>query len=156
MTESFAANNPETVKALIKALLEACQWLDDPANRAETARVLSQPRYLNMPAEVMQKTLGLADFHVFHRRHANFPWRSHADWFLQQMVRWGQAPADTDIKAVADRVYRTDIYRKAALEMGVVCPELDRLPPGGHGEPLMPPQAIRPEISNRSRSGESS
>jgi two-component system, oxyanion-binding sensor len=52
------------------------------------------------------------------------------------MVRWKQAPATTDIKAVADRVYRTDIYRAAAREMGVDCPEGDRLPPGGHGEPL--------------------
>jgi two-component system, oxyanion-binding sensor len=33
-TEAFAENNPDTVKALIKALLEAAQWLDDPANRA--------------------------------------------------------------------------------------------------------------------------
>jgi hypothetical protein len=56
------------------------------------------------------------------------------------MVRWKQAPADTDIKAVADRVYRTDIYRAAAREMGVDCPETDRLPPGGHGEPLLPAQ----------------
>jgi nitrate/nitrite transport system substrate-binding protein len=56
------------------------------------------------------------------------------------MARWKQAPADTDIKAVADRVYRTDIYRAAAREMGVECPEADRLPPGGHGEPLLPVQ----------------
>jgi ABC-type nitrate/sulfonate/bicarbonate transport system substrate-binding protein len=136
-TESFAANNPETLKALIKALLEAAQWLDDPANRAEAARVLSRPRYLNMPAEVMQKTLELPDFHLFHRQHANFPWRSHADWFLQQMLRWGQVAPGIDIKATSDRVYRTDIYRRAALEMGVPCPEKDRLPPGGHGEPLL-------------------
>src|SRR5207302_838927 len=71
-TEAFAEKNPETLKALIKALLEAAQWLDDPANRAEAARVLSQPRYLNMPAEVMQRTLDLPDFHVFHRQYANF------------------------------------------------------------------------------------
>src|SRR5882724_10472062 len=45
-TEAFAEKNPNTVKALIKALLEACQWLDDPANRGETARLLSSPRYL--------------------------------------------------------------------------------------------------------------
>jgi len=48
---------------------------------------------------------------------------------------WAQ---NTDIKAVADRVYRTDIYRAAAREMNVACPETDRLPPGGHGEPLLP------------------
>jgi two-component system, oxyanion-binding sensor len=156
-TESFAANNPETLRALIKALLEACQWLDDPANRAETARVLSQPRYLNMPAEVMLRTLSLPDFHVFHRHYANFPWRSHADWFLAQMVRWGQATPDTDIKATADRVYRTDIYRAAAAEMGVACPELDRLPPGADGEPLTPFDDITSKKNPiRLRSGEGS
>ncbi len=47
-------------------------------------------------------------------------------------------PTGSDIKAVADRVYRTDIYRAAAREMAVDCPESDRLPPGGHGEPLLP------------------
>jgi len=156
-TESFAANNPETLRALIKALLEACQWLDDPVNRVETARVLSQPRYLNMPAEVMLRTLDLPDFHVFHRHYANFPWRSHADWFLAQMVRWGQAAPGTDIKATADRVYRTDIYRAAAAEMGVACPELDRLPPGAHGEPLTPFNDITSKKNpNRLSSGEGS
>src|SRR5438552_221671 len=98
-TESFAANNPETLRALIKALLEACQWLDEPSNRSEAARLLSSPRYLNTPAEVMSRTLDLPDFHVFYRQHANFPWRSHADWFLAQMVRWGQVSPGIDIKA---------------------------------------------------------
>ena len=135
-TESFAANHPNTLRALIRALIEACLWLDEPANRPEAARILSNPRYLNMPAEVMARTLERPDFHRFQRDFANFPWRSHADWFLGQMVRWNQAPADIDIKAVADRVYRTDLYRAAARDMGVACPEADRLPPGGHGEPL--------------------
>jgi nitrate/nitrite transport system substrate-binding protein len=134
-TEAWAERHPETLKALVKALIEASLWLDEPANRAEAARILSSPRYLNMPAEVVSRTLDQPGFHVFHNNAANFPWRSHADWFLAQMVRWKQAPADIDIKATADRVYRTDIYRAAAREMGVECPQLDRLPPGGHGEP---------------------
>ena len=134
-TEAWAADNPNTLRALIRALIEACIWLDEPANRPEAARILSNPRYLNMPAEVMARTLERPDFHRFQRDFANFPWRSHADWFVAQMVRWGQAPADTDVRAVADRVYRTDLYRAAARDMGVACPDADRLPPGGHGEP---------------------
>jgi ABC-type nitrate/sulfonate/bicarbonate transport system substrate-binding protein len=137
-TEAFAEKNPNTVKALIKALLEACMWLDDPGNRAEAAHVLSAPRFLNTPAEVVARTLEMPDFHVFHRNYANFPWRSHADWFLGQMVRWGQASPGIDVTAIADRVYRTDLYRAAAAEMGVACPDTDRLPPGGHGEPSSP------------------
>src|SRR5471032_284515 len=152
-TEAFAGKNPNTVKALIKALLEACIWLDEPANRSEAARVLSSPRYLNTPAEVMARTLELPDFHVFHRDHANFPWRSHADWFLGQMVRWGQASPGIDITATADRVYRTDIFRAAASELGIASPATDRLPPGGHGEPLLP-SIESMASSSRLRSGE--
>jgi ABC-type nitrate/sulfonate/bicarbonate transport system substrate-binding protein len=152
-TEAFAEKNPNTVKALIKALLEACQWLDEPGNRAEAARVLSSPRYLNTPADVMARTLEMPDFHVFHRDHANFPWRSHADWFLGQMVRWAQAPSTIDIKATADRVYRTDLYRAAAAEMGVVCPATDRLPLGGHGEPVGPTGEILPKASRPTGDG---
>jgi nitrate/nitrite transport system substrate-binding protein len=136
-TEAWAESNPLTLRALIKALLEACQWLDEPANRAEAARVLASPRYLNTPAEVIARTLDLPDFHLFHRNHANFPWRSQADWFLGQMVRWGQASPAIDIAATVDRVCRTDIFRAAAAEVGLACPATDRLPPGGHGEPLM-------------------
>jgi len=156
-TEAFAEKNPETLKALIKALLEACQWLDEPSNRSEAARMLSSPRYLNTPAEVMSRTLDLPDFHVFHRQHANFPWRSHADWFLAQMIRWGQVSPAIDITAASDRVYRTDIYRAAAAEMGVAYPAAHRLPPGGHGEPLAPINDLASKkIPTRLRSGEGS
>ena len=56
-TEAWAQRNPQTLRALIKALLEACQWLDEPDNRAEAARVLASPRYLNTPAEVIARAL---------------------------------------------------------------------------------------------------
>jgi ABC-type nitrate/sulfonate/bicarbonate transport system substrate-binding protein len=155
-TEAWAENNPLTLRALIKALLEASQWLDEPANRPEAARVLASPRYLNTPAEVIARTLDLPDFHLFHRNHANFPWRSHADWFLRQMVRWGQCAPSIDIAATSDRVYRTDIFRAAAGEMGVACPALDRLPPGAHGEPLVPPpvEPIADDLAAALRSGD--
>lgn len=138
VTLAWAERHPQTLKALIKALIEACLWLDEPANRAEAARVLSSPRYLNTPAEIISRTLDLPDFHVFQRHAANFPWRSHADWFLGQMVRWHQAAPDIDIEMTANRAYRPDLYRAAAQEMGVACPDIDRLPPGGHGEPVLP------------------
>ena len=71
------------------------------------------------------------------------------------MVRWGQVPASIDIVATSDRVYRTDLFRAAANEMGAACPEVDRLPPGTHGEPLVP--AVKPisqEFTALLRSGD--
>jgi len=155
VTEAWAESHPNTLKALIKALIEACAWLDEPGNRADAARLLASPRYLNTPVEIISRTLDLPDFHVFHRNGANFPWRSHADWLLAQMVRWGQASPAIDIPAVADRVYRPDLYRAAAREMGVACPDVDRLPPGAHGEPMVPAVTSEfPEFSSLLRSGE--
>ena len=117
-TEAWAEKNPETLKALIKALLEACQWLDEPENRAEAARLLASPRYLNTPAEVIARTLDLPDFHLFHRDHANFPWRSHADWFLKQMVRWGQTALSEAALRTAMAVFRPDLYDAALGHIG--------------------------------------
>ena len=81
----------------------------------------------------------MPDFHIFHRQLANFPWRSHADWFLSQMVRWGQVAPRTDMRAVADRVFRSDIYRAAASELGLPCPLSDRKVEGAHPDPWIIP-----------------
>ncbi len=167
-TEAWAERHPNTLIALMCALMEACAWLDEPANRTEAARLLASPRYVNAPVEVIARSLSgdylfaenaapisLPHFHIFHRGHANFPWLSHADWFLAQMVRWGQASADTDLAAVARRVFRTDLYRAAARAMNVACPNVDRLPSGGHGEPALPSLDDQPrEVLTRLRSGE--
>jgi len=152
-TEAWARRHPETLAALVGALIEACAWLDEPANHAEAARVLASPRYVNAPAEVIARSLALPGFHIFHRNGANFPWRSHADWFLAQMVRWGQASAGCDLRAVADRVFRPDLFRAAAAALGIACPTEDRKPEGAHGEPAAPsravdPPATRPNASN--------
>jgi nitrate/nitrite transport system substrate-binding protein len=147
-TEAWAQRHPNTLIALIKALIEACAWLDEPANRAEAARVLASPRYVNAPAEIIARSLAMPDFHIFHRDDSNFPWRSHADWFLAQMVRWGQANA-ADLAGVADRVFRPDLYRAAAAALGIACPNEDRKPEGAHGEPAVSP------INDRQSSGTS-
>lgn len=143
-TEGWAGRHPETLSAIVRALVEACQWLDEPANRAEAAGVLASPRYVNAPAEIIARSLSMPGFHIFHRDDANFPWRSHADWFLAQMARWGQASADADFTAVADRVFRPDLYRAAAARADIACPIADRLAPGEHGEPEVSPAANRP------------
>ena len=147
-TEVWARRHPRTLIALIKALTEACAWLDEPANRAEAAHILASPRYVNVPVEAIERSLlgsylyargtdprPLPDFHVFHRYAANFPWRSHADWFLQQMQRWGQVTNGVDLPAIADRVFRCDLYRTAAAELDLPCPLQDRKIEGAHADP---------------------
>ncbi|MFM8333300.1 MAG: nitrate ABC transporter substrate-binding protein, partial [Candidatus Methylumidiphilus sp.] len=74
----------------------------------------------------------LPDFHVFHRYAANFPWLSHAEWLIAQMLRWGQVRELADLKIAAASVYRPALYRQAAAALGLPCPPLDRKPEGLH------------------------
>ena len=146
VSAAWAQRYPATHTALICALVEAARWLDEsPENRLQAARLLASEAYLNLPVEVIAASLTgqltidqrhtpreLADFHVFYRYAANFPWRSHALWMLSQMVRWGQLPADTDLLAAAHAVYRPDIYRLAVARLGVPLPAVDMKAEGGH------------------------
>jgi len=147
VTRSWAESNPNTHQALVTALLEACIWLDDPANRPETCELLSQGRYVNAPVDVLEKSLTgtlqfcadepprkAPDYNVFQRYAANFPWRSHAIWFLSQMMRWGQMDPSVKPEDVAKAVYRPEVYRAAADELNLPYPEIDYKVEGLHGD----------------------
>ncbi len=60
------------------------------------------------------------DFNVFFRYNATYPYYSDAIWYLTQMRRWGQISEDKSddwYKDMAKKVYRPDIYAKAAKSL---------------------------------------
>ena len=131
LTADFVAKNPNTTLALTKALIRAAIWLDenDNANRAEAVTILSSKDYVGAdPAIIANSMTGTfeyekgdkrpaADFNVFFRRNATFPYYSDAVWYLTQMRRWGQiaeAKPDAWFADTAKSVYRPDIYKQAA------------------------------------------
>lgn len=129
--------NRDTHACLVAAIVEAGEWADDPANRREVARLLSLPQYVDLPEDVIAGSLGgrpagsLAerpDFHVFSRRHANFPWLSDAEWLLAQMRRWGHLPEATDAAAFAASVYLPGEFRGALAGSAYPMPAADRKP----------------------------
>jgi two-component system, oxyanion-binding sensor len=71
---------------------------------------------------------------IYHRYAASFPWRSHALWFLSQMLRWGQIGPEIDLAAVARSVYRPDLFRLAAADLGEPAPLIDEKVEGAHAE----------------------
>ncbi len=138
VTEEWAEQHPRTHLALLRALLEAARWLDAPENRPEAVAMIARGIYVNAPPEVVRMSLNgtfqlardefprsLPDFNVFHRYAANFPWRSHALWILSQMVRWGQISEPLELRAIAERVYRPDLFREAAAPGGMAVPAAD-------------------------------
>jgi nitrate/nitrite transport system substrate-binding protein len=131
ITASFAEQYPNTALAVTKALIRAAMWLDenDNANRPEAVEILSRSEYVGADAEVIANSMtgtfeyekgdkrDVPDFNVFFRYFATYPYYSDAVWYLSQMRRWGQiteGKADGWYDEVAKKVYRPDIYLKAA------------------------------------------
>ncbi len=144
----WAEKYPNTHRAVIMALLETAQWMDRPENRMEVVRIISDRAYVNAPEDVVKMSMTgtfqygqdepprpMPDFNVFYRYAATFPWRSHAEWILTQMIRWGQIEQPVDIRQTAMSVYRPDIHREAAKMLGVDVPPMDYKTEGTHAQP---------------------
>jgi ABC-type nitrate/sulfonate/bicarbonate transport system substrate-binding protein len=158
VTRDWAERHPNTHRAVLMALLEAAQWMDRPENRAEVVRLICQPQYVDAPLEVVQRSMvggfqyangepqrPFPDFNVFYRYAATFPWLSHAEWFISQMVRWGLLSAEgLDIQSAAAEVYRPQLYREAAAALGVPYPTVDRKREGRHGSAWVLTEATAP------------
>jgi nitrate/nitrite transport system substrate-binding protein len=129
--------NPNATKALLKAVMEAQMWCEDPANRAEVAEICSRRRWINAPvADVIDRVKGDFDYGTgrvemnskfqmrFWKDFASYPFQSHDLWFLTENIRWGYLPANLDTKALIAKVNREDIWRTVAKEMGVAAKDI--------------------------------
>jgi nitrate/nitrite transport system substrate-binding protein len=131
VNKEWADKNPNTHKAVIKALIRASMWLDaeNNKNRNEGVEMLSQKQYVGADYEVLANSMNgtfeyekgdkrdLPDFNVFFRHNGSYPYYSDAVWSLTQMRRWGQInefKPDSWYLETAKKVYRPDIYMAAA------------------------------------------
>lgn len=135
--KSWADESPQALHGAIRALLRAAQFCDAPENASYTAALLSRHRYLDVDSHAILSSLpGGAitpeNVSTFYRNAAPFPWRSHAYWFLKQMIRWKLLEESLDTSALAARVYRPDIFREAVTPLDVPVPLLDEKTEGTH------------------------
>lgn len=134
VSNKWAEKNPNTHKAVVKALIRAAKWLDENnnANRPEAVKILAKPEYVGADYDVIANSMTgtfeyekgdkrkVPDFNVFFRYYATYPYYSDAIWYLTQMRRWGQIPEhkpDSWYMETAKKVYRPDIYMAAAKEL---------------------------------------
>lgn len=130
----WAADNPDALEALLRALCRSAQWCADKGNLGALAQLLSSSSYLARSAEWMEPALSgrvrvdaettvvVDDFFIPFDKAATFPWKSHALWFYSQMVRWGQVEHTSANVAVARETYRPDLYRAALKPLGIALP----------------------------------
>lgn len=132
----FVSKNPETTKAVMKAMLEAQMWLDASwENRKEAVKILSRNEYVKAPENVLAKSMtGTFQylkgqnsehnpmFNVFANYYAAYPFYSHGMWYITQMYRWGQLDKPVNMKEVIEKVYRPDLFEVVAKEVGYQLP----------------------------------
>ncbi|MDG2501045.1 MAG: CmpA/NrtA family ABC transporter substrate-binding protein [Porticoccaceae bacterium] len=139
VTEAWHSSNPGSHLRLRLALMEACRWIANMENREQVIEILSQPSYLDLPAEYLRPSLTgqlfhqrahdlseQIDFHVFNHLNAGFPWRSDAESMIQQFTHLLGAQINPEkTRSLVQRCFRTDLYREAAQLLNLDCPTTD-------------------------------
>jgi len=139
----FSETRREDLKNVMKAVLEACKWLDNRTNRKKAAEVIGKVPYVNAPADVIEARLMgdynlgcdqgteiyTDDYMLFYRNgDTNFPRKSHAIWFMTQFVRFDYLQTPPDYKAIADKLILQDLYKEVATSMKIKIPADDMKP----------------------------
>lgn len=139
--EEWVNQYPQTHLALVKALLEACEYCDDRRNREEIVELLSRPEYVGCSSDYLRPgfidpyNLGteaepkpLLRYNQFYVDHSNCPGRAEGLWILTQLARWGITPFPKNWVEILERTRRIDLYSEAARQLGLPDLQPDRDP----------------------------
>lgn len=135
-TAEFAHKNPNTARALIMAVLEASQYIDNMANRHKVAEIIADKSFVNCPVDVIDQRLegkyedGLGKkwtdpnlMKFCNDGAVNFPYLSDGMWFMTQHKRWGLLKTDPDYLGVAKKINQIELYKQAASQVKVSVPK---------------------------------
>jgi nitrate/nitrite transport system ATP-binding protein len=130
--EDWVAQYPQTHIALVKALIQACEYCDDRRNREEIVELLARPEYVGVSMQHLrpgfldpynrgteEKPEILTRFNQFSVDQANYPGRVEGLWTLTQLARWGYAPFPRNWVEILERVRRPDLFGEACRELGL-------------------------------------
>ncbi|WP_338832212.1 CmpA/NrtA family ABC transporter substrate-binding protein [Bradyrhizobium sp. 27S5] len=125
--QAWSEKHPDAVASLVRAHLRAAEFIEQPENRSEVARILAQPERIGVDASVIQRTfdgrLKIAPdgtmresnrYLLVGREAAARPDPGQAAWLYAQMVRWGQTPFKPEALKAAMAVFRPDLYDAAS------------------------------------------
>lgn len=124
--QDWSEKNPDVLAALVRAHDRAAEFIEQPENRAEAARILGAPERIGVDPEVIQRTLDgrlkispdgtmreSGRYLLVGRQGAARPDPAQAAWLYAQMVRWGQTAVSPEALKVAMAVFRPDLYDAA-------------------------------------------
>lgn len=119
----WAEDHPDVFRRLIRAHGRAANFVENFDNRDEVSRILAAPDRIDVPAEVIRRTLDgrmkispdgtvrvSERYLLVGRNGAARPDPAQAAWLYAQMVRWGQALMSAEGLAEAKATFRPDLY----------------------------------------------
>jgi NitT/TauT family transport system ATP-binding protein len=125
--EDWAAQEPDTLQRLMRAVWRAGRWLEDDGARVLVSEFLARPEYLNLPSEMLDRAFSgrlvisksgaeraVPQFIEFYKGAASFPWRSQAEWIGDALARRLGLDYEPALKA-AREVFRSDLHRQALI-----------------------------------------
>jgi nitrate/nitrite transport system substrate-binding protein len=139
----FGSKRRADLKLVMRAILEAGQYIDKGTDRAKVAKTVAQQAYINANADVLDHRLegkydlgpGLGEktytddtMLFFNDGFVNKPRKSHAIWFMTQYVRFGYLPDLPDVNAIADKLIIPGLYEEVAKEMSIKVPDDNMAP----------------------------
>jgi nitrate/nitrite transport system substrate-binding protein len=139
----FAAEQTDTLKDVMAAVLKAQAWLDETDNRSSAADTLGKEPYVNAPPDDIRGRLtgvydlgaglGQKDFageqmQFFRDGALPFPRRSYGIWALAQFQRLGYLTEAPDYTTLVDDIVLTDLYAEVAEAEGIAVPDDDMAP----------------------------
>ena len=127
-TLSFAKSHPTELQALTRALLEACQFCQDPANHQEILTYLAAEPGMNLvqdslPFSILGRlpaTEGAdeqlyPDFHIFHDHEVNAPTSKTASWLREGVRLSGLLHKGQQLPN--DSIFRMDLFEQAQEQL---------------------------------------
>jgi nitrate/nitrite transport system substrate-binding protein len=139
----FANRRRKDLMVLMRAVLEASQFIDERQDPSRVAKTIGASAYVNAPADVIDARLEgeydlgqglgekqfMSDTMLFHNQgFVNKPRKSHAIWFMTQLLRFGYLRELPDVHAIAERLIIPGLYEEVAAEMAITVPEDDMAP----------------------------
>ena len=144
--QEFAEKREDEHIRMLAALIEASRYCDLPENRAELARMLARPQYLDVDKRLLANALvgpfnpgrghlSVKDFVIYDGLKGGSPSHARGKWALDLMRTLGASESTPALRPeVIRKVFRQDIFGKAVAL--VRSSDLKN-------QPLMPPPPCR-------------